>query len=143
MATNPVELSDVEARWHPLSADEKPVASSLLDDAWNVLLVRAPGAFSQLDDGTLSPAVVRAVICAAVLRVLRNPEGNRSESIDDYSWTRDGAVSSGALYFTDDELSLVRGFRGKARSVGFSNVGTPHRRFDRFGDCRHDGINYG
>lgn len=143
MATNPVKLPDLEARWHPLSDDERTVASSLLDDAWSILLAQAPAVPMRLDDDLLSPDVVRAIVSAAVLRVLRNPEGNRSESVDDYSWTRDVAVSSGALYFTDSELRLVRGIRGKAASADFANIGTERRYFDRYGDLWHDGINYG
>ena len=39
-----------------------------------------------------------------VLRVLRNPNGVRQESIDDYTWIRDNAVSAGLLYVADDEV---------------------------------------
>jgi len=35
--------------------------------------------------------------------VLSNPGGVYQESVDDYSYTRDRAVSSGLLYISDDE----------------------------------------
>jgi hypothetical protein len=70
-------------------------------------------------DSDLSDDVVRVEV-AAVLRVMKNPDGKRSESIDDYTWTLDQAVSAGLLYFTTDELDgLLPGsaIRGRAFMV--------------------------
>jgi hypothetical protein len=56
---------------------------------------------------------VRMVIANAVIRVLKNPDGKRQESIDDYSWTRDRVLSAGVLYLTDDEWRILGGIGGK------------------------------
>jgi hypothetical protein len=107
--SNPVTARDVETRWHPLSDAERDLAKHLLVDAWAILLARVPTLESRLGASppTLSKALVVTVETAMVLRVMRNPEGKRQESIDDYSWTRDNAVSAGLLYLGDDELALL------------------------------------
>ena len=72
-------------------------------EAWDAYLL--VGLVAEIgEDANLSRDVVR-VLSSAVIRVLKNPDGKRQESIDDYSWTRDNAVSAGVLYFTDAELN--------------------------------------
>lgn len=111
---NPAGVTDLVNRWRPLTGTENTNAHVFLGDAWRMLrrtMTRRGVDIEDLiaDDEDLKGDVVR-VICAAVLRVMKNPEGKRSESIDDYSWTRDQAVSAGLLYFSDAELAdLVPG----------------------------------
>jgi hypothetical protein len=66
----------------------------------------------------VTPATAVAVCCAMVLRVLLNPEGKRSEAIDDYSYTIDSSRSTGELYMTDNELAMLR----PPRTTSFSIV---------------------
>ncbi|EFQ84717.1 hypothetical protein HMPREF0063_10058 [Aeromicrobium marinum DSM 15272] len=49
-----------------------------------------------------------ATVCAPVIRVLRNPDGIRQLSIDDGSYTRDQALSSGILRFEPDEVNRLQ-----------------------------------
>src|SRR5690349_6766036 len=109
--TNPATTDDLVARWRPLSDQETTNGETFLADAWRMLKADVRRAGSDLealiaDDetGDLEPEVVR-VLATAVLRVMKNPDGKRQESIDDYSWTRDQAVSAGLLYFADDEVN--------------------------------------
>lgn len=104
---NPAIVSDVADRWRPLSSDEQQVAQALLADAWAILTTRLPELESRMATGVPSEQLVTSVVTAMVLRVLKNPEGKREESIDDYSWTRDKALSGGELYVTAGELSLL------------------------------------
>lgn len=106
---NPVVVTDLEARWRPLSASEQTVAQALLDDAWAIVLSNVSDVEDRLaaDPPTLDVALVRAVVSAMVLRVLRNPDGKNSEQIDDYKFTRDDSRATGALYVTADELGLL------------------------------------
>jgi len=106
---NPATPADVVARWRPLSAQETINAQTFLDDAWRMLKRRAAAVDFDLEtemaaDVDLTAEVVR-VLVTAVLRVMKNPDGKRQESIDDYSWTRDQAVSAGLLYLSDDEVN--------------------------------------
>lgn len=129
--TNPASLGALAERWRPLSdlsSQESVNAEVLLDDGWRLLrrkvarLLAESGSTAEtleelmVGDDDLIAEVVR-VICTAVLRVLKNPDGKRQESIDDYSWTRDQAVSAGLLYFTDDELGdLIPGVAAVGRA---------------------------
>ena len=114
---NPASTSDIEARWRNLSLQEATNAATFLDDAWNLLLGRRPTLEADIAAGTVTTANVVRVVCAMVLRVLKNPDGKTEESVDDYSYKRDGAVSSGALYVTPDELADVTPGRRGRRSV--------------------------
>jgi len=104
-----VIVADLEARWRPLTAAETVVATAMIDDAMTLLTVRRPTLLADVTAGLVTQESVVFVVSAMVLRVLKNPESKRQESIDDYAWTRDTAVSSGALYVSDDELRLLTG----------------------------------
>jgi hypothetical protein len=114
---NPAIVQDVEARFRPLTTAEQDIAQALLDDAWAVLLATVPTIESRLDSGALSPDLARFVIVAMALRVLRNPNGIRQWSVDDYSETRDSALSTGSLYVSDDEAALLSGTAARRRGA--------------------------
>lgn len=102
---NPATTVDVASRWHPLDTNETTVAQTYLDTAWVMLKRKIDGIEALVaDDPDLEVATVH-VLATAVLRVLKNPDGLKSESVDDHSadWNADAA--SGSLFFTDDELS--------------------------------------
>lgn len=114
-------IEDVEARWRPLTATESAVAAAYLDQASALARQRTLVDTRLADEDYLDtwpdyPTVVVGVIADMVLRVMRNPEGKRSETIDDYSYTRDNAVSTGGLYLSDAEAALLNG-------VSASNAG--------------------
>lgn len=131
---NPALVADVTDRWRPLSAQETTNAQTFLDDAWRMLKrqLTAQGVDIEtlmVTDVDLTGEVVR-VVATAVLRVMKNPDGKRQESIDDYQWTRDQAVSSGLLYFTDDEIgALVPGMSGGRRAFSVDLLGDYESRF--------------
>lgn len=105
--TNPASTADLEARWRPLSDQEKINGQTFLEDAWRLLRRRIQTIEADIaadTSGDLQADAVR-VLATAVLRVMKNPDGIRQESVDDYSWTRDQAVSAGLLYISDDELN--------------------------------------
>lgn len=118
---NPATTEDVVDRWRPLSDQEARNAQTFLDDGWRMLKRQVSAQGYNLEtlmtaDADMIAEVVR-VVSSAVLRVMKNPDGKRQEAIDDYSWTRDEAVSSGLLYFSDDEIgSLVPGESGGRRA---------------------------
>lgn len=118
---NPATTQDVVNRWRPLSDTEVVNAETFLDDAWRMLKRDRDDLETRMAaDEELTAEVVR-VLSQAVVRVLKNPDGKRQEAIDDYSWTRDQAVSAGLLYFTDDELRAIEdeetGTTGRAYSI--------------------------
>ena len=122
---------DVEKRLgRPLSPGETQQVEAWLEDLEAQILLRIPNFFDLVSVGTPSEAVVRAVMCSSVIRVLNNPKGLRQStvSIDDYSRTEtvDTTASSGALYMTDDEWNLLLpGTSGDAFTI--TPYGAPDR----------------
>lgn len=104
---NPATITDIEARWRPLTDAETTTASFLLGDAWEIVTSRVPTVDARLADASLSEGLVVQVVSAMVIRVLRNPEGKRSEQIDDYAYTRDASVAGGGLYLSEEEERLL------------------------------------
>jgi hypothetical protein len=101
-------VDDVAARLgRPLADTERGQVQALLDDAETIIRARVPDLDDRVDAGRLAPAVVRLVLVAVVLRVVRNPGGYRSETAGDYSYTMDGRAASGALQVMPDEWRLL------------------------------------
>jgi hypothetical protein len=118
--SNPVNLSDLEARFRSFSPEEEDGAQALSDDAWEELLARVPNLEQRLTAGTVSTGLVVRVVSAMVVRVLRNPDSIKTWSVDDASFGRDSLVSSGLLFATDDEIALLSGRASSARRTAFS-----------------------
>lgn len=115
--TNPVVVADLEARWRPLSDQEQTNATAFLGDAWALLLSRRPDLEAYFAAGTISDATITRVVCAMVLRVMKNPDGYDSESVDDYSYRRNAVIASGLLHVTPDELADLTPMASRRRSV--------------------------
>lgn len=64
---------------------------------------------SRISGGRLTANLYKRTIANAVLRVLTNPEGYKNESEGGYSYGLDGTVSSGFLWFTDQEIATLSG----------------------------------
>lgn len=113
MPTNQATPDALQKRMlRPLTSAESVWAQTALDDAFRQILVSIPDVGATLDGGLL-PAdavyrdVVVAVTCAMVQRVLMNPDGVLEETTDDYTRRLDAAVSTGALYLTEQERALL------------------------------------
>lgn len=122
MASNPATTADLGDRsLRTLTARELQVGSVLLDDAWGIVVSARPSIATRMEStpSATFTAVTISVLCAMVLRVLNNPDGKWEESGDDYSYRRDQAVSTGALYVSEAELSML-GTGSKAGEGAFS-----------------------
>ena len=86
-----------------LTTDEATCATGLLARAETLILRRIPDLATRITTDDSLEDVVVAVEADAVARVLRNPGGVWQERVDDYSYTRDRAISTGELYISDDE----------------------------------------
>jgi hypothetical protein len=114
---NPASIADIEARWRPLTAQEIVNANAFLGDAWALLTNRRPTLEVDMSAEIVSPENVVRVVCAMVLRVLKNPDGYESESLDDWNGRRSELIASGLLHVTPDELADVTPGRRQRRSV--------------------------
>ena len=118
-------VADVEARWRSLSASEETVATALLDDASAIVRSRVSDVDDRIADSDVYEALVVGIVAGMVLRVIRNPEGKRSETIDDYSYTRDDATKSGLLYLSDEEAALLGGGTTTTAAFTITPYGEP------------------
>lgn len=83
-------------------AEERQVVA-WLEDLEVTILGRVPNLYALVDDGSLHERVVVMIEAAAIIRVLRNPDGKLTERIDDYSWTRASSTAEGTLGLLDSE----------------------------------------
>ena len=95
-------VADVRARADvPLTAEQEARAAVLLADASARVRQKVPDLPDPLPD------TAPGVISTAVLWALASPpDGNTSETVGGHS--RTAAHAGGGLYFTDDELDLLR-----------------------------------
>jgi hypothetical protein len=110
MAWPDVIANDIVSRYGPLNEAQTATIEALISDAQNILGGALDGAGIVAPEPLperLSAAYVR-IVATMVVRVLRNPDGKLQETLDDYSYRRDSAVSAGLLYVSDDELAQLR-----------------------------------
>lgn len=122
------QASDVAARLgRALSTAETAWVPSLLDDVEAMITARIPDLADQI--GATPPTVDQATVIRveawAVVRFLKNPDGKLQESIDDYSFTRDRAVSAGILGITDEEWDQILPSAGTSSAFTIQSVASP------------------
>lgn len=100
-------VEDVETRiGRALTDVERQQVTAWLDDIEAEIRHRITDLDTRVGDAAYKAMVVR-VEAAAVIRVLRNPDGKITERIDDYSWTRDSSTASGQLALLPEEWALL------------------------------------
>lgn len=97
-----VDVSDIEARWRPLSSEEAAVAAVLLGDADRNLFFARPAltsaiALDPLDVKYIDPELCKVVVVDQVWRVLINPDSFRTTNVG-----ADGTIGAG--YFSTEVL---------------------------------------
>ena len=111
------DVRAVELEWNrQVSGDALAHVNWLIDKAESVL-VTIPGLSARITTGTVTAANLRFVVAAMVVRVLRNPEGKRSETAGDYSYElASGSSGDPAWSLTSAERRLL-GLGGRASSI--------------------------
>lgn len=119
-----VTPEDIVKRWRALTPDEVSIIATVIDDARDILELAAEEAgitaIMPGDDRRVRTYI--RIVSTMVIRVLKNPDGLLTETIDDYTYRRDSAVSAGALYVSDSELDGIRPIDGRRRRGAFSIV---------------------
>lgn len=123
-AGNPVTVADIEARWRPLTPEETTIAETRLTGAWARIKRRLPTIEDRIAAGTLDVDLVVDVVCDVVLRVLKNPDGFRSEQSGDYMYSLERGASSGRLEPLPSEWRMLSG-RGQVTSVSLNDTALP------------------
>jgi hypothetical protein len=82
-----------------------------VDEAVRLLLRKGPNliarmaAYNPATGAGIDPAFVKDKVMGSVMRVLRDPEGLKSETEGNYSYERNPIVASGNIWFTKEELA--------------------------------------
>lgn len=105
-------IEDIEDRYEPITGHDLIEVPILL----NKIERRLRRKIRRFDDlVAMDPEYKENVIdveCDAAIRVLKNPQGLKSEAEGSYSYSLDPRVASGFLLFTDEEWDLLNpGYR--------------------------------
>jgi len=119
-----VTAEDIVKRWRPLTPAESSVVDAIIEDAQDIVESEAEdlGIPAPTDANDRRLRMYTRIVATMAIRVLINPEGILSETIDDYTYRRDSAISSGALYVSDDEMAQLRPITGRRRRGAFTIV---------------------
>lgn len=108
-----VVQTDIEQVWRPLTPEEAALVPGLSGKAWRRVLAHFPSmdaSVTVVPPSTaplVSPDLVKDVMTDMIVRVLKNPDSVRSDSIDDHTTTLDMSISSGGLYLSAEEVALL------------------------------------
>ena len=97
---------DVDAL-RPLDPDERGRAGVLLGYASALIRKSAPDIDTRIAAGALDPDLARMVAVDMVIRVLRNPDGVRQETVGPSSISYDTTAAPGQLVLTPDDLAML------------------------------------
>jgi len=109
--------ADIENAWRALTSDEQTVATSSLAFASAIIRNDIRTVDSRIAAGKLDVDLVKHIAVAMVLRKMRNPDGLRTEQLEDYAYTRDSALSDGSIYLSADERRMLLGRGAGAFSI--------------------------
>lgn len=117
-------VADIEARWRPLTDDEKTTANALLDDAADLILSECPLTEEQQE---AKQATLKRVSVAVVKRAMSSPVGIGVESIQQGAGSYQGSVKfsnpAGDLYLTRAERRALGCGRQKAFTIDLCGGG--------------------
>jgi hypothetical protein len=110
-----VSLADLQERldWN-LGADEERIAASALKDAGDLAYV-----YGRNWSADTVPRQVKTLVLKAVVRYMRNPDGYTQSRAGDesVSWNDAAGENAGTVYFTADEIDLLKSLAGKKPTI--------------------------
>lgn len=111
-------VEDVELEWNrPVPDESLAHVNHLIDRAERIVGAAVPNLADRITAGLTTAELVGDVVASMVVRVLRNPDGKRSETAGDYSYELANGDSTGSgLYLTADDRRLLAG-RRRAMSI--------------------------
>jgi Phage protein Gp19/Gp15/Gp42 len=114
-----VTVADIELEWNQQIPAEHEAHINWLIDKAEAVLATIPGLAARILAGTVTTQQLKFVLAAMVVRVLRNPEGKRSETAGDYSYElASGSSGQTGMFLTAEERRLL-GFGGRANSIPY------------------------
>lgn len=116
---------DVEARWRPLSDQERSRADVLGQDASSLIRARFPDIDSQVTTGAVDPNVLTLVAAGMVRRAMTAPSdgvSQQSETVGPFGRSQSFANPLGNVFITQADLTLILGYQPSGMSGRFTNA---------------------
>jgi hypothetical protein len=114
-------VTDLEARWRPLSPQEQTTATTLLEDASATIRAEVPDVDTRLTAGTLDAGIPLMVACAMVKRAMLAGDAagvtNQQESVGPFMRGLTFANPTGDLYLTKRERRMLGAQAGGAFAI--------------------------
>lgn len=121
-------IGDIAAQFGTLTVAQEGLAGHLVRAGSALLRLRAAQAGLDIDQalaaGRINAEVAALTVANMVLRVLRNPNGLRSETTGPFSRTYDTTAAAGLLVVMDYDLAAVTPAEVIADGLGSLGVGT-------------------
>lgn len=111
-------VGDVAEQFGTLSGAQEQLTSVLIRAASQIIRARRPGIDSLISAGTVSGDLVALAVTNMVLRVLRNPNGLRAETVGPFSRTYDTTYAAGLLVLSADDESLLSPVAQEGKASG-------------------------
>lgn len=117
------EFEDVDASFEGQIPEEmRSYIETKIGEAETLLRSRVPRLRDIMAATELDTLNARRIVCAAVLRVFRNPTGVQQQTSGPWSVTLSMDNATGVLDFTDEELAV---FGSRRRKIGMVGVSRP------------------
>lgn len=131
-------IGDITGQFGQLTPAQEGIASFLIRAASAMIRHAYPYVDVQLHAGRLNPDLVALAVANMVLRVLRNPNGLKAETVGPFSRTYDTGTAAGLLTITAGDASILTPAPVTA-TTGLGGIGTirvtpglmPPRRYPR------------
>jgi len=117
-------IGDVGRQFGPMTPAQEGLAGHLVRAASSLLRQRVPGIDEDVRAGRVDADVAALTVTNMVLRVMRNPNGLRSETTGPFSRTYDTSAAAGQLVVTDYDLAAVTAVEVLADGLASLGVGT-------------------
>ncbi len=111
-------ILDVQEIFGPIATSDQPEVTGLLRRASNLMRTHAYGLDARILSGETDGQVVTDICVDMVMRVLRNSDGVKQETIGPSSVTYDPTVAAGRLFLMPDELLQLQPVKAARASVG-------------------------
>lgn len=106
-------------------ADEIKQVNAWITDVESIIRTRITDLNERVNEGKIHLNDLTRVICNAVIRKIKNPDGKQNERVDDYSYGLTEHAARGELFLTEDEWESLLGVAADGDAFMIRSVPEP------------------